>query len=139
MGKSESVRANRMGCNSNSERNHARSFFEASTVRTSIRGLSPVAKNSITSSDMAPTEDIRAKFGRFRILVVGRANAGKTTLLQRVCNTTENPEIFDREGKKVNLTSVRHQTHLPINRDQIDATVVQGSVNVWTQAFERLI
>ena len=101
---SESVRANRMGCNSNSERNHARSFFDASTVRTSIRELSPVAKNSITSSDMAPTEDIRAKFGRFRILVVGRANAGKTTLLQRVCNTTEKPEIFDRKGKKVNPT-----------------------------------
>ncbi|OAX34345.1 hypothetical protein K503DRAFT_724625, partial [Rhizopogon vinicolor AM-OR11-026] len=60
---------------------------------------------------MAPTDDIRAKFGRFRILVVGRANAGKTTLLQRVCNTTEKPEIFDREGKK------------------IDAAVVQGSVD----------
>ncbi|OAX33043.1 hypothetical protein K503DRAFT_869807 [Rhizopogon vinicolor AM-OR11-026] len=60
---------------------------------------------------MAPPEDIRKKFGRFRILVVGRANAGKTTLLQRVCNTEEKPEIFDREGKK------------------IDAAVVQGSVN----------
>jgi GTPase SAR1 family protein len=52
---------------------------------------------------MAPTQDIRAKFGRFRILVVGRANAGKTTLLQRICNTTEKPEIFDREGNKVDL------------------------------------
>ena len=51
---------------------------------------------------MEPTEDIRKKFGRFRILVVGRANAGKTTLLQRVCNTTEKPEIFDPEGNKVN-------------------------------------
>ncbi|OAX30491.1 hypothetical protein K503DRAFT_705203, partial [Rhizopogon vinicolor AM-OR11-026] len=60
---------------------------------------------------MAPPKDIRAKFGRFRILVVGRANAGKTTLLQRVCNTTEKPEIFNRRGKK------------------IDAAVVQGSVD----------
>ncbi|KAJ8593996.1 GTP-binding protein [Rhizopogon salebrosus TDB-379] len=50
---------------------------------------------------MEPTQDIREKFGRFRILVVGRANAGKTTLLQRICNTTEKPEIFDREGNKV--------------------------------------
>jgi GTPase SAR1 family protein len=48
-------------------------------------------------------QDTREKFGRFRILVVGRANAGKTTLLQRVCNTTEKPEIFDREGNKVDL------------------------------------
>jgi GTPase SAR1 family protein len=52
---------------------------------------------------MEPTQDIREKFGRFRILVVGRANAGKTTLLQRICNTTEKHEIFDREGNKVDL------------------------------------
>ncbi|KIO04272.1 hypothetical protein M404DRAFT_143973 [Pisolithus tinctorius Marx 270] len=37
---------------------------------------------------------------RFRILVMGRANAGKTTILQRVCNSTEKPEIFDGKGKK---------------------------------------
>ena len=53
---------------------------------------------------MESTEDVRAKFGRFRILVIGRANAGKTTLLQRVCNTTEKPKIFDREGKQVSST-----------------------------------
>ncbi|KAJ8583161.1 GTP-binding protein [Rhizopogon salebrosus TDB-379] len=60
---------------------------------------------------MEPTQGIREKFGRFRILVVGRANAGKTTLLQRICNTTEKPEIFDRMGNK------------------IGAAVVQGTVN----------
>ncbi|KAI6124694.1 GTP-binding protein [Pisolithus croceorrhizus] len=37
---------------------------------------------------------------RFRILVMGRANAGKTTILQRVCNSPDKPEIFD-EGNKV--------------------------------------
>ena len=41
------------------------------------------------------------RIGRFRILVVGRSNAGKTTLLQRVCNTTELPEIYNSKGKKV--------------------------------------
>ncbi|OAX41050.1 hypothetical protein K503DRAFT_768048, partial [Rhizopogon vinicolor AM-OR11-026] len=56
---------------------------------------------------MALPEDIREKFGRFRILVVGRANAGKTTLLQRVCNTTEKPEIFDREGNKIDTALVQ--------------------------------
>ncbi|KIM58528.1 hypothetical protein SCLCIDRAFT_127884, partial [Scleroderma citrinum Foug A] len=39
--------------------------------------------------------------GRFRILVIGRSNAGKTTLLQRVCNTTELPEVFNAKGEKV--------------------------------------
>ncbi|KIK26363.1 hypothetical protein PISMIDRAFT_95168, partial [Pisolithus microcarpus 441] len=47
---------------------------------------------------------------RFRILVMGRANAGKTTILQRVCNTTDQPEVFNGKGEK------------------LDATVVQGSL-----------
>ena len=45
--------------------------------------------------------DIRKKFPRFRILVIGRANAGKTTLLQRVCKTTESPTVRDRRGRMV--------------------------------------
>ncbi|KAI6137576.1 hypothetical protein BKA82DRAFT_4285163 [Pisolithus tinctorius] len=45
---------------------------------------------------------------RFRILVMGRANAGKTTILQRVCNTTDQPENFNGKGK-------------------VDVTLVQGS------------
>ncbi|KAI6046541.1 GTP-binding protein [Pisolithus marmoratus] len=42
-----------------------------------------------------------SKIKRFRVLVMGRANAGKTTILQRVCNSTDQPEIFDGEGNKV--------------------------------------
>ena len=48
--------------------------------------------------------DLRAKYKSFRILVIGRANAGKTTLLQRVCNTTKDPCIYDENNK--NLVSV---------------------------------
>ena len=59
-----------------------------------------------TSSQPHPTtEEIqrtKAKFKQFRILVIGRANAGKTTILRKVCNTTGNPIIFDPNGKKVN-------------------------------------
>ncbi|KAG5651367.1 hypothetical protein H0H81_008901 [Sphagnurus paluster] len=53
----------------------------------------------VISDEMAA--DLRKKAGRFRILVIGRANAGKTTILQKVCNTTDQPEIFDKEGNKV--------------------------------------
>ncbi|KAG2118868.1 uncharacterized protein F5147DRAFT_190374 [Suillus discolor] len=38
------------------------------------------------------------KIGRFRILI-GRASAGNTTVLSRVCNTQENPTIYSA-GKK---------------------------------------
>ncbi|KAI6141671.1 hypothetical protein BKA82DRAFT_1006529 [Pisolithus tinctorius] len=44
---------------------------------------------------------------RFRILVMGKANAGKTTILQRVCNTTDEPEIFDGNGEKVDARMVQ--------------------------------
>ena len=33
---------------------------------------------------------------QFRVLVIGRANAGKTSILQRVCDTTESPTIYRR-------------------------------------------
>ena len=31
---------------------------------------------------------------QFRVLIIGRANAGKTTILQRVCDTTESPKVY---------------------------------------------
>ena len=45
--------------------------------------------------------NLRRLTERFRVLIIGRANAGKTTILQRVCNTTEQPKIFNREGHEV--------------------------------------
>ncbi len=56
---------------------------------------------------------IREKYRHFRILVIGRANAGKTTLLKRVCNTTDEPSIYDEQKKNLvcsNLLSAKLQT-----------------------------
>ena len=54
------------------------------------------------------------RIGRFRILVVGRSNAGKTTLLQRVCKTTELPEIYNSNGEKVKYLIVQcHRSLMP--------------------------
>ena len=51
------------------------------------------------------------RIGRFRVLVVGRSNAGKTTLLQRICNTTELPDIYNSKGEKVQyLIMQRHRS-----------------------------
>ncbi|KAN0137719.1 hypothetical protein V8E53_004475 [Lactarius tabidus] len=43
---------------------------------------------------------------KFRVLIIGRANAGKTSILQRVCETTDSPVIYRRTGddkKKIRL------------------------------------
>src|SRR6267142_1271109 len=47
---------------------------------------------------------------KFRVLIIGRANAGKTSILQRVCDTTESPEIYRRD-KSGNDNLVRSRFH----------------------------
>ena len=43
----------------------------------------------------------RFKCPHFRILVIGRANAGKTTILEKVCGVEKGtkPIIYDKNGK----------------------------------------
>ncbi|KDQ12078.1 hypothetical protein BOTBODRAFT_113342, partial [Botryobasidium botryosum FD-172 SS1] len=43
---------------------------------------------------------------RFRILIIGRANAGKTTVLRAVCGVDEEPEVYDRDGRKVSSSAI---------------------------------
>ena len=71
------------------------------------KGIFNRLKNAILESrtpEEVKAAKLRAKYKRFRILVIGRANAGKTTLLKRVCNTTEEPSIYDKDK---NLVSYR--------------------------------
>jgi len=68
----------------------------------------------IVSTGMyANHNQLEEKVGRFRILVVGRAKAGKTTILRRVSNTrtVEAPEIFDDQGNKIDPSRVEHGVH----------------------------
>ncbi|KAF8447235.1 hypothetical protein L210DRAFT_3390041 [Boletus edulis BED1] len=53
------------------------------------------------AEDIEDLKNLREQFVRFRILIGGRANAGKTTILRGICNSTENPEIYDGDGNKV--------------------------------------
>ncbi|KAJ7847725.1 hypothetical protein B0H14DRAFT_2583421 [Mycena olivaceomarginata] len=55
--------------------------------------------------------DLRKKCGHFRILVIGRANAGKTTILKKVCDSTKDPKIFIPTGKKLKYPSVKVHFH----------------------------
>ena len=43
----------------------------------------------------------RYKCPHFRILIIGRANAGKTTILEKVCGVEQGtkPIIYDESGK----------------------------------------
>ena len=86
--------------------------FEQRMVPDSFEQMATVPDNFEQTIRLNPDE-VKEHFdriGHFRILVVGRSNAGKTTLLQRVCNTTELPEIYNSKGKKVKYLIVyRHR------------------------------
>ncbi|KAG2093316.1 uncharacterized protein F5147DRAFT_657455 [Suillus discolor] len=51
-------------------------------------------------------QDLRKRIRHFQVLIMGRANTGKTTILQKVCNTTDQPEIYDTKGKKIDAAIV---------------------------------
>jgi len=66
------------------------------------------------STDMQPSDfiksvktalEIRAECPQFHILVIGKANAGKTTILRKVCNASPDvkPKIYDAEGNEVHV------------------------------------
>ena len=66
--------------------------------------------SNTTPSNVNRNEDraaeLRKKAGRSRILIIGRANSGKTTILQKICKTDENPDIFNSKGEKVRSMSL---------------------------------
>ena len=91
--------------------------------------------------------DLRSKCRHFRILVIGRANSGKTTLLKKVCNSVEDPEIFDPSGKKVRGTYYlrTQQFHHLIStrsiaaRSHPSAGVIRGTNHNPIQVHSRLL
>ena len=56
------------------------------------------SRRLIPNNSVAPTDiqepPRRIPDIRFRVLIIGRANAGKTSILQRVCSTTGSPVIY---------------------------------------------
>ncbi|KDQ11763.1 hypothetical protein BOTBODRAFT_35019 [Botryobasidium botryosum FD-172 SS1] len=38
---------------------------------------------------------------RFRVLIIGKANAGKTTILRALCGTDDKPEVYDDKGRRI--------------------------------------
>ena len=70
-------------------------------------------------------QHLRTRTDRFRVLIIGRANAGKTTILQRVCNTTEQPKVFNQKGHEVSHVLdiiIYHYWHGQIDFSKLNPT-----------------
>ena len=66
---------------------------------------------------------------QFRVLIIGRANAGKTSILQRVCDTTESPAIY-RRGKLGRREKVRGPSFVLESYLTTDQVKLDPSMNV---------
>jgi hypothetical protein len=60
-------------------------------------------KDSPKTPKTQPTETPTKKPVRFRILIVGRANAGKTSILKKLCGVNEIPIVHDTRGKQIEI------------------------------------
>ena len=78
---------------------------------------------------------------QFRVLIIGRANAGKTTILQRVRETTESPIIYRRrlgakEREEVSGTTFCLLSDLTADQVQLDPTLeVSDNSSPFSSAF----
>ena len=75
-------------------------------VRLSIRLLTDmktIVQLDLSLSNLASmdTQQARRRIPKiqFRVLIIGRANAGKTSILQRVCETTNSPITYRNYGR----------------------------------------
>ncbi|KAN0134543.1 hypothetical protein V8E53_007689 [Lactarius tabidus] len=60
----------------------------------------------------------------FRVLIIGRANAGKTSILQRVCETTLSPSIYRRTEDS------RSGQVKEVELDQLDPSMERGEHSI---------
>ncbi|KZP26032.1 hypothetical protein FIBSPDRAFT_733173 [Athelia psychrophila] len=56
--------------------------------------------------DIETLPNLRLRCPYFRILVMGRSNAGKTTILKKVCNSVDDPLIFSPSGEHIDPSAV---------------------------------
>jgi GTPase SAR1 family protein len=86
-------------------------------------------------------EEIRAECPQFRILIIGKANAGKTTILRKVCNAKPDvkPIVYDAEGEELVLVAreeVRVQPPVPQEVQRVPTKVQLGNLAVLAQTNE---
>ncbi|KDQ19318.1 hypothetical protein BOTBODRAFT_27904 [Botryobasidium botryosum FD-172 SS1] len=76
------------------------------------------------------TEEI-VRPDRFRILIIGRANAGKTTILRAVCGAKGEPDVYDQDGNKVSVANLDSPLHLGgISNQILSPSSLRGEHNI---------
>jgi ABC-type hemin transport system ATPase subunit len=83
-----------------------------------------------------PPESLRRICRRFRVLVLGRRNAGKTTILKKMAGSEDGAcEVRDHHGKLVkslNCLTAQVTRHLTLAFNlQVNPSVLEPTEDVW--------
>ena len=83
------------------------SFFKCLRARPTTRDTQQNLSVVPSDPDDLEIEPVSSEKDQFRVLIIGKANAGKTSILQRVCDTTDSPEIYtlDSSGNRKQVCS----------------------------------
>ena len=78
-----------------------------SSIKPISDGCTPTHPTSMGNTNSVPsTSQRQIPKIKFRVLIIGRANAGKTSILQRVCDTTDSPVVYRGDEEVCSLTFV---------------------------------
>jgi septin family protein len=82
-------------------------FSHPGTLAAAYRGAQSSSNDPQFRLGALDAAEIRRLCPQFRILVIGKANAGKTTILRKVCKAKADakPVIRDAEGREVKWDS----------------------------------
>ncbi|KAF9457583.1 hypothetical protein BDZ94DRAFT_1175201 [Collybia nuda] len=69
-----------------------------------------IPSNAIPTWDTKDAEKrytkLKENADRFRVVIIGGANAGKTTILKKICDTIDDPEIYNSYGRKIDSSNI---------------------------------
>jgi hypothetical protein len=85
--------------------------FKPQEISRELGALAGKDMKELTSDDILA---IRRVYKRFRVLVLGPANAGKTTLLERLSDSPAGAATVTRDGKRVICKILRHNRNISL-------------------------
>ncbi|KAG8941654.1 hypothetical protein FRC03_004252 [Tulasnella sp. 419] len=69
-----------------------------------------IAGNNKKPQNTPDTLQIMQVCPRLRVVIIGKENSGKTTILQKMCGTTDTPIVIDRNGQQIDPSTLEVPT-----------------------------
>ncbi|KAG8917645.1 hypothetical protein FRC02_002996 [Tulasnella sp. 418] len=83
-------------------------------TKEEIKTIGVVRSGYIADNGKRPknTPDTLEICPRIRVLIIGKANTGKLTILQKMCGTTDTPTVIDRNGREIDPSILEDLTFM---------------------------